>query len=171
MSEWTARRILREVATPEQRKDILATFWREADEHARHSAVAVLAKALRFREQTLRAATVEKKADLLASRLGSPDLENTFETALMAHHTSRERAMMAAFLDRWGVPHEDGLIEAEEYAIPSKAQIEESVRALEGEYPLPRILVYLASIGLLMGADLPAWRDAAWPVVDRHAPR
>jgi hypothetical protein len=166
MSEWSARRILKEVAGPEERKAILTAFWNEADERARHSALAVLARSLHFREQSLRRAPAERKAELLAARLGSPDLEESFELALLAWHTGRERPLMAKFLDRWGVPHEQGLIEAEEYEVPSREQVTLSVAQLEPELSRTRILLYLASIGLLMGDSRPGWREATWPVVD-----
>ena len=166
MPEWSARRILKEIAGPEERKAILTTFWKEADEHARHGALAVLARSFHFREQSLRKAPAEKKAELLAGRLGAPDLEETFELALLAWHTARERDLMAAFLDRWGVPHEGGLIEAEDYEIPSGDEVARSAEELEPQFSRSRILLYLASIGLLMGESRPEWRDATWPVVD-----
>ncbi len=166
---WTARRILKEIATPDERREILASFWRSADETARHLALAHLAKALHFREQTLKKAPAEKKGDLLASRLGAPELEETFEVALMNWHTTNARDLMVAFLDRWGVPHENGVIEADAYRVPDTNAVEAALEELQGTWPLRKILLYLASAGLLMGEALPAWREATWPVVDRHA--
>lgn len=165
---WTARRILKDLATPDERQEILTAFWRSGEETARHVAVAHLAKALHFREQTLRKSPPEKKAELLAARLGAPELEETFEIALMNWHTATARDLMTAFLDRWGVPHENGVIEAEDYAVPDERAVETAVEELSGTWPLRKILLYLASAGLLMGEALPAWRDATWPVVDRR---
>lgn len=168
-SDWTARRILKELAGAEDRREILTAFWRHADEHARHGALAHLAKSLHFREQSLRKSPPEKKADLLASRLGASELEETFAIALMTYHTAEAREMMIAFLDRWGVPHESGVIEADDYPIPETRGVEAAIEELRQIYPLRKILLYLASAGLLMGDALPAWRDATWPVVDRYA--
>jgi hypothetical protein len=75
---------------------------------------------------------------------------------------------MAAFLEKWNVPHEKGVIESEDYQPPDEAAVEQAVNGLEGEYPLRRILLYLATVGLLMGDAMPAWREATWPVVDRR---
>jgi KaiC/GvpD/RAD55 family RecA-like ATPase len=170
MTDWTARRILREIASSEQRREVLTAFWKQADEHARHAALAHLAKSLHFREQTLRKSPPEKKADLLASRLGASELEESFAIALMIYHTAQARDLMIAFLDRWGVPHENGVIESDEYAVPNARAVESAVEEMRQTIPLRRILLYLASAGLLMGDGLPAWRDATWPVVDRLAP-
>ena len=167
MTDWTARRILKEIASPDERKAILLAFWREADENARLIALAHLAKSLHFREQTLRKSSPEKKAELLASRLGASELEDTFATALMTYHTAEARDLMIAFLDRWGVPHENGVIESDDYRIPDRAAVDAALQAIGQTTPLRRILLYLASAGLLMGDGLPAWRVATWPVVDR----
>lgn len=167
MTDWTARRILKEIAGPEERREILTAFWRHADEHARLLALAHLAKSLHFREQTLRKSPPEKKAELLASRLGASELEESFAVALMTYHTAEARDLMIAFLDRWAVPHENGVIEADQYAVPDRAAVEAALEEMTGAIPLRRILLYLASAGLLMGDGLPAWRDATWPVVDR----
>lgn len=168
MTDWNARRILREIAGPEERTAILTSFWRSADDHARHGALALLAKSMNFREQSLRKAPRERKVELLASRLGSPDFDDTFEVALMTHHTESEREMMAAFLDRWGVPHEGGLIEADQYEPPDEGKVDSAASELEGSYPMRKILLYLATVGLLMGEGMPAWREATWPVVERR---
>lgn len=165
-TEWTARRILGSLADPDLRKTILTSFWKQADPGMRAVTSAQLAKAMRFREETIRKAPAEKKAEWLASRIQSAELEDAFEAALMVFHTKRQKAMLAAFLDRWAVPHNEGSIEEDEYNIPGSSQVSDAVEALRDQYPLREIAVYLASAGLLMGG---AWRDATWPVVEKYA--
>ena len=160
---WTARRILKELADTRTRKRILAAFWRYAEPSARMLAAHHLAQALHFRDETIRKMSPEKKADLLASRIGSPDFDQFLETALMQYHTREKVEMLTAFLDRWGVPHEDGSIEAEEYARPDSGLVRSAVAELESQYDRRDIALYLASAGLLMDE---AWREATWPVVD-----
>ena len=121
MSSWSSRQILRDLADDGRRKRILLAFWRYADPTAKAVATAQLARALHFREETLRKMPAEKKAGLLASRAGGAEFEPQIETALMQYHTHEENAMMAAFLDRWGVPHVNGSIEVEDYKVPSVA--------------------------------------------------
>ena len=105
----------------------------------------------------------EKKAELLASRIGAPEFDQFLEAALLQYHTHNVNEMMAAFLDRWGVPHTNGSIEGDDYKAPTSEQVKSAVSALESSYDRRDIALYLASAGLLMGDE---WRDATWAVVD-----
>ncbi|HYO75513.1 MAG TPA: hypothetical protein VE010_03550 [Thermoanaerobaculia bacterium] len=160
---WNARRILKELADADRRRAILTHFWKHADTHHRMVVQAHLAKAMNFREETIRKMPPEKKADLLAARAGTPELEQFFEMALMQYHTREKATMMAAFLDRWNVPHDNGSIESDEYTVPNADQVRAAAKALEGEYDRTDIRLYLATAGLLMEEQ---WRQATWPVVD-----
>jgi len=160
---WTARRILKELADADRRRAILANFWKYADTHEKLVVQMHLAKALHFREETIRKMPPEKKAELLASRIGVPEFDQFLEMALMQYHTHEQNAMMGAFLDHWGVPHQNGSIEAEEYKRPTTDQVRDAVKALEGQYDRNDIRIYLATAGLLMAED---WREGTWPVVD-----
>jgi hypothetical protein len=160
---WTARRILKELADADRRRVILTHFWKHADQQHRMVVQMHLARAMNFREETIRKMPPEKKADLLAQRMGAPELEQFLEMALMAYHTHEKNGMMAAFLDQWKVPHENGSIESDDYTPPTAEQVRDAVRALETAYDRTDVRIYLATAGLLM-AD--AWREATWPVVD-----
>lgn len=162
MSEWTGRRIMKELADADRRKRILRAFWRHGDATAKAVANAQLAKALHFREDSLRKMTADKKAELLASRATTPEFEQTVESALMLYHTHEANEMLAAFLDRWGVPHVNGAIEADDYKTPSADDVRTAVKELTS-YDKRDVAIYLASAGLLMSEE---WRAAAWPVVD-----
>ena len=158
---WTARRILKELADSDRRRAILTTFWKSAETQHRLIVQMQLAKAMNFREETIRKMPPEKKADLLASRIGAPEFDQYLEMALMQYHTSQKNEMMAAFLDRWNVPHENGSIETDDYKVPSADQVREAARELAFD-PVD-VRIYLATAGLLMADE---WRDATWPVVD-----
>ncbi len=159
---WTARRILKELVDTDLRHRILVSFWKHAEPATRLLASAQLAKALHFREETLKKLPVDKRADLLASRIGVAEFDQFFEAALLTHHTRNATAMMGAFLDRWGVPHTNGSIEADEYKVPTADEVRAAVNELTA-YDRHDVALYLASAGLLMGED---WRAATWPVVD-----
>jgi hypothetical protein len=164
MSDWTSRRILRELADPATRRAILAEFWRHADNQSRMLAQMHLARALHFRDETIRKMPPEKKADLLASRIGASEFDQFLDIALMAYHTQVKSGLMAAFLDQWKIPHVNGSIEVDDYPAPNEAQVREAVAAVE--LPKEDVRLYLAAAGLLMGDD---WRAATWPVVDEMA--
>jgi hypothetical protein len=163
---WNARRILKELADPDRRRAILTHFWKHAETHHRAVVQTHLAKSMNFREETIRKMPPEKKADLLASRIGIPEFEQFLEMALMQYHTRDKAPMMAAFLDRWNVPHENGSIESDDYTPPTADQVRAAVKELEGTYDRADIRIYLATAGLLMEEP---WRDATWPVVEELA--
>jgi hypothetical protein len=160
---WNARRILKDLADADRRRAILTHFWKHADTHHRLVVQSHLAKSMNFREETIRKMPPEKKADLLASRMAIPEFEQFLEMALMHYHTHEKATMMAAFLDRWNVPHENGSIETDDYTPPTADQVREAVKALEGEYDRNDIRIYLATAGLLMAEQ---WREGTWPVVE-----
>lgn len=162
---WTARRILKELVDAGKRRTILAAFWKYAEPQSKLMAQMQLAKALHFRDETIRKMPPEKKADLLASRIGVPEFDQFLEMALMQHHTHEKNALMAAFLDRWNVPHENGSIDSDDYTPPTADQ----VRAAVQELGLDRddVRLYLATAGLLMSEE---WRNSTWPVVEEMLP-
>jgi hypothetical protein len=160
---YDSRRILKELADDERRRRILSAFWRHADAQSKAVAIVQLARALHFREETLRKMPLEKKADLLGSRVGAHEFEQFVEMALMQYHTHDAVEMLSAFLDLWNIPHVNGSIEVDEYKVPTGGQVRDAVHQLESRYERADIEIYLAAAGLLMGDE---WRDAAWPVVD-----
>lgn len=171
MSDWPARRILHEIADTTTRKQIASAFWKHGENHSRQLAIYQLAKALRFREQSLKSASVEKKSDLLLSRINSSEFHECFEMGLMLHHTADKPELLGAFLDAWGVPHVNGSIETDDYKAPDRAAVEKSVEELRSRFDLRDIALYLASLGLLMGESEREWREATWPVVDQLVPQ
>jgi hypothetical protein len=159
---WTARRILKELADADRRRAILATFWKTADLQHKLVVQLQLAKSLNFREETVRKMSPEKKADLLASRIGVPEFDQYLEMALMTYHTTEKSAMLGAFLDRWNVPHENGSIESDDYKVPSPDDVRAAVKELT-QFDPADVKIYLATAGLLMADE---WRDSTWPVLD-----
>jgi len=162
---WDTKRILKELADAPLRRKILSAFWRYAEPHARLLAAAQLAKTMHFREETIRKMPLEKKADLLAGRIGTPEFSEAFAMALMQYHTHNQPEMLAAFLDSWGIPHENGSIEIDDYTPPTVDAVRDAATKLDQFQPRD-VAVYLAAAGLLMGDD---WRQSTWPVVDELA--
>jgi hypothetical protein len=161
---YTARRILKELADTDRRRRICTAFWRDGDDASKAVAIVQLARALHFRDETIRKMPNEKKAELLAGRAGAAEFEQTLENALMLYHTHEQRTMLAAFLDEWHVPHVNGSIESDDYTPPSAGAVRQAAKKLD--FDRRDVAIYLASAGLLMAG---AWRDATWPVVDEIA--
>jgi len=161
----TIRTILRDLADPDRRRRIGAAFWKHSDPQSRALATAQLAKALHFREETLRKLPAEKRGELLVARAGSHDFEEALAAALMHYHTHEKSEMLAAFLDEWKIPHENGSIETDDYKTPTTEQIRDAVRTLD-RFDRRDVVVYLATAGLLMGGE---WEQATLPVVEEMA--
>jgi hypothetical protein len=163
--EWPARRILRELCSPERRRDILLTFWKRGDQASRRMAQAQLAKSLHFRDETMKKLPPEKKADLLAAKLASSEFEPHFEAALLTFHVLERAELMGAFLDAWGIRHKDGSIEDDEYTVPGRDKVEAAAESLAERFAAEDILLYVATAGLVMGQQMSEWRESTWPVV------
>jgi len=161
---WSARRILKDLADSDRRRRILTAFWRFGDDHMKAMALVQLARAMHFRDETIRRMPPEKKAELLAGRVGTAEFEQTFENALILYHTHEQGPMLGAFLDQWGVPHKNGSIEVDDYTPPTAGAVRDAAKKLD--FDRRDVAIYLASAGLLMTG---AWRDATWPVVDELA--
>lgn len=170
MKEWIARRILKEICDPDRRRAVLESFWTDAEADVQRLVVARLARNVKFREETLRKAPAAKKAELLSLQLHMAEFQEPIEIGLMTYHTNHARELLAAFLDFWKIPHEDGSIETDEYTVPSLEAAGKAVEALRDRFAMRDILLYLATAGLLMGSTEPAWREATWPLVDRLMP-
>ena len=168
-NDWSARRILRDLCDADRRVEVLSAFWLHGDDMSRRLAVAQLAKSMRFREASMRKLPVEKKAQLLAARIGSADFEDFYEAALLAFHLSERKDLMAAFLDEWQIPHEDGAIGEDEYEPPTRERVEAALASLAERFDRRDMLLYLATAGLVMGDQGSPWRAATWPVVEAHA--
>lgn len=165
-NDWSARRILRDLCNAEKRIEILTAFWLHADDMSRRVATAQLARSMRFREGSMRKLPPKKKAQLLAARIGSAEYEEFYEAALLAFHLADRKDLMAAFLDQWGIPNEDGAIGDDEYDPPSRVAVEAAFANLAGRFEKQDMILYLATAGLVMGGEGSAWRESTWPVVD-----
>jgi hypothetical protein len=162
---WDTKRILTELADATRRRNILSAFWKHGEPQARLVTTSQLAKLLHFREETIRKMPADKKAELLASRAGSREFEQAFESALMIYHTQRQPELLGAFLDEWQIPHVNGSIEVDEYPTPTTEQVRDAVKKLD-RFDQHDVAIYLATAGLFMGEE---WAAVMWPIVDELA--
>src|SRR5258705_9301272 len=131
---YDVRSIFRALADDDRRHRVMTAFWRHGDAQSKALAVMHLARALHFRDETLRKMPIDKKADLLASRAGSHEFDQLIEVALMQYHTHEHNEMLSAFLDLWNIPHVNGSIEVDDYKVPEIGQVRDAVHQLESRY-------------------------------------
>ena len=116
-------------------------FW--ADQQAaleQAEAVALIARQIKFRPQSIMTLPISKRArhlggivqvsDLLAARL------------VISYHLEHQRPMMGAFLDALGIAHEDGLIKDESPATPEAATLDAAVTTLSAKYSKAEVARY-----------------------------
>jgi hypothetical protein len=144
-------------------KRVLAAeaFWLDRDspevDVQQMEAVATLARRLKFRTRSVQALPVERRARHLAQ---VSDVGDTVATrALIAYHFSHQRPLMGAFLDALGIPHDDGLITAEDVDPPNEARLSAAASAVKASYDPADVDLYLRTLAVLDGgtwANLPA---------------
>jgi hypothetical protein len=123
------------------RTSAAAAFWR--DEQAaleQGEAVALIARQIKFRPKSVTALPLERKARHLAGLTQVSEL--LAARLLVAYHLEHQRPMMAAFLDANGIPHDNGLITAEEPTAPEPAVLDKAVAVLAAEYPKADVARY-----------------------------
>jgi hypothetical protein len=125
-------------------------FWRDEDaEQQQAEAIVVLAKRLNFRTKSLQALPVERRARHLAQL---PDVSDTVAgRALVAYHFAHARPLMAAFLDALGIPHDNGLITAEDIQAPPRAALAAAVERTHAAFPKEAVDLYLRTLLVLDG--------------------
>lgn len=138
---------------PDKRLAAADAFWRDERSQEIHApraeAIVIIAKRLNFRGKSVQALTVEKRAKYLAQMT---DISESIAThALIAYHFAAQRPLMGAFLDAVGIPHEDGLITAEQVDAPDRAKLAAAAEQVQGAFPTDDLEIYLRTLLILDG--------------------
>ena len=154
------------VLTPDERRRGLALSLGD-DRDVRRSLVTLLRKTPRyksFRPTAFASWSAEQFADALkAPGLLTPDV---MQSALIALHVQDRSAMLAAFLDAVGIPHQNGLITDSVESLPvGQAELLAAADALGERFPREQVTLYFRTLLLLDPALWGGLRD--W--LDRHA--
>ena len=116
-------------------------FW--ADEQAaleQAEAVALIARQIKFRPQSVMTLPIDKRAKHLAGIMQVSDL--LAARLVISYHLEHQRPMMGAFLDALGIAHEDGLIKDESPTTPDAATLDAGVKTLSAAYPKADVARY-----------------------------
>lgn len=145
--EPTATRLWKHLGH-EDRLAAAACFFREPAAEMVAMAVSAIAKARHMRPQAARTLAPEAQARALAAIL---DPGEALSSALLVSlHMGERRALLAAFLDALGLPHEDGILKEDE-ASPAplgEQAARKGVRALAAAFPRTQVDLYLNTLWL-----------------------
>jgi len=123
-------------------------FWRDEDspeiELQQVEALLAIARRLNFRQKSVQAMSLERRARALAQ---IPDVSDALATrALVAYHFQHQRPLMAAFLEALGVAHDNGLITAEEVSAPDRDRLAAAVEAVRAAFPADTVSLYMNTL-------------------------
>ena len=111
-----------------------AAFWADENAALEHAeAIALIARQIKFRPQSVQALPTGRRAKYLAGIVQVSDL--LAARLLVVYHLEFQRPMMGAFLDALGIAHVDGLIEDESPKTPTPAQLMAAADTLSAAYP------------------------------------
>lgn len=143
---------------PEPRRlQAAEAFWNEEDGVEQQvEAMALIAKHLKARPKFVQGLPIERLARYLAHYPGMPDI--LAARLLVSYHLAHQRPMLRAFLDAVGLPHEDGLINAELEGAVANEKLAAGVAALDAAFPKGDVALYLAT---LLAQDPDTWGGLA----------
>jgi hypothetical protein len=144
--ETTSQRLWKRLSR-EDRMAAASAFWEEPPQEMVGVALGVIATARRMRPQAARALTEAARAQALATILDPGEL--LAASLLVSLHLGSRRALLAAFLDALGLPHENGVLkdEADGLPPPTADAVARAVAAL-GSFPSDQIRTYLNTLWL-----------------------
>jgi len=142
----------------ETRAEAARAFWTapadEVDEDAREEAEVFLRDAYHLRPKTVASLDAGRGADYLGRRLDLPP--PVAQQALILLHLRERKELLAAFLDRLGVPHREGHIDgkvADGDPLP-EPELAAAVDLIHARFPKERVDLYLE---VLLAQASPRW--------------
>ncbi len=133
------------------------------DDSGRLEAESAIAATLRFRPVAVRRLPTQKRIGYLL-RTVRPD-DSLANTLLLALHLGARQSMLVVFLEQLGIPHEDGVIQADEFDRPDPERLAPAVDALHERFPEEQVEVYLAT---LIAMEPEAWSGLIPVLRDRR---
>lgn len=133
---------------PQERLAAAQHFWQQPPQELLGTALGAIVKARRLRPQVARSLPPEARARALAMLLDPG--EPLAAALLVALHLGERRALLVAFLDALGLPHEEGLLgeEADRQPAPTPDAVRSALRPLLASFPAAELSVYLNTLWL-----------------------
>lgn len=128
-------------------------FWTdEQSADQQMEAVTAIATHMKFRPRSVMSLPIERLSKYLATLPVVPD--TVAARALVNYHLAQQRPMMASFLDKLGIPHEEGLISEETVGTPDPEKLRQAADTLGSEYPPEDVSLYFST---LVSQDPETW--------------
>lgn len=146
--EITAVRLWKHL-TSDERQDAAAAFWKEPPQEALAGALGAIIKARHLRPQVARTLPVTERTRILATLLDPG--EAVAASLLVALHLAERRKLLAAFLDRLGLPHEDGVLKDDDTQPPAPidaSAVHTAAAAVRATFPAHQVDVYFNTLWL-----------------------
>jgi hypothetical protein len=152
-----------DLMSDDDKKAAASALWTNADRESRMAIEMALAKAMKFRPQSVRKLSVERVAPRLV-QLADELPESVLFQYLFHLHMAERRDLMVAYLDAVGLPHNEGVLDLPEDAeAPTADAAAGPARELADAHGR-NALVYLAT---LVVADADFWA-ALDPVLEDY---
>jgi hypothetical protein len=142
----TVRKLWKALSAAERTQAIDAALADDPEGWVKITTRASVAKALRFRPQTV-ASWPRAKLAAEAVRLPLDDVQ-LLSAFIVDLHLGHRRPMMAAFLDQLAIPNEDGRIDSEsvEIAEQEPARVSAAADTLATAHPRDDVVVYFLTL-------------------------
>lgn len=105
---------------------------------------AEVAKSLRFRPQAVTKLPMAQRAKRAKQILEQSKSTELCYEIFGAYLIKTQRALVTDFLDKTGVPHENGMIEDVTVAKPDAAKLDTAIAELDAAHPKEDVTLYLA---------------------------
>jgi len=147
------RKLWKALSADERSQAIAAALADDPEGWVKNTTRAAVAKALRFRPQTV-STWPRQKLLAEASRLPLDDLQ-LLSAYIVDLHLGHRRPMMRTFLDALGIPNDDGRIDSESVEVPPQepARVTAAAATIAATYPADEVAAYFLTL-LLQDAEV-----------------
>src|SRR4051812_6041346 len=138
----TVRKLWKALTAEERSMAITAAMADDPEGWVKNTTRAAVAKALKFRPQTV-STWPRQKLVTEAARLPLDDVQ-LLSAYIVDLHLGHRRPMMAAFLDSLGIPNENGRIDSESVEVPEQdaAKVAAAADTIAASYPADDVATY-----------------------------
>ena len=142
----TVRKLWKALTAEERAQAVAAGLADDPEGWVKNTSRAAVAKALKFRPQTV-ATWPRAKLVSEAARLPLDDLQ-LLSAFIVDLHLGHRRPMMGAFLDKLGIENDEGRIDSDKVEVPAQdpAKLAQAAAAIGATYPADEVATYFLTL-------------------------